>query len=136
MKVKLKKLVQERAMWCCEYCWAQALFSADSFSIEHIIPVSKNGTDEADNLALSCQACNNHKYISTNAIDPVTGIFVPLYNPRIDIWTEHFLWSDDFTEILGISATGRASVLRLQLNRKGLMNLRKVLANAYLHPPF
>jgi uncharacterized protein YjfI (DUF2170 family) len=46
MKAKLKKLVEERAMWCCEYCLAQALFSANVFSIEHIIPASKGGITE------------------------------------------------------------------------------------------
>ncbi len=136
MKQSLKKAVRERAQFCCEYCFAQILFSSDSFSIEHIIPVVKNGLSVLDNLAFSCQRCNNHKYTATETIDPITGSIVPLYNPRVDIWAEHFKWNDDFTEILAISPTGRASVLRLHLNREGLVNLRRVLYQAGLHPPF
>lgn len=43
MKQSLKKEVRERAKFCCEYCFAQMLFSADVFSIEHILPLVKGG---------------------------------------------------------------------------------------------
>lgn len=59
-----------------------------------------------------------------------------LYNPRTDIWAEHFKWDDDFIEILGISPTGRATITRLDLNRLGLLNLRRLLVQAGFHPPF
>ena len=45
-------------------------------------------------------------------------------------------WHEESTEILGISPLGRATVLRLHLNRIGLINLRRVLWQAGLHPPF
>ncbi len=136
MRESLKKEVRERAKNCCEYCFAQAKYSADIFSIEHIIPISMGGLSELYNLALSCQRCNNHKYIATSAVDPATGSFALLYNPRVDIWVEHFLWSNYYTEIVGISPTGRATVNRLQLNREGLINLRQLLFAVDLHPPF
>ena len=65
MKENLKKAVRERARFCCEYCFAQVSFSADVFSIEHIQPLAKGGLSTFDNLALSCQCCNNHKFTST-----------------------------------------------------------------------
>jgi 5-methylcytosine-specific restriction endonuclease McrA len=136
MKPSIKKAVRERAKQCCEYCLAQILFSADVFSIEHIIPVSKGGLTALFNLAFSCQCCNNHKYTSTHVIDPASGSIVPLYNPRLDIWAEHFEWFENFTEIIGISPTGRATVSRLQLNREDLLNLRRVLVDAGFHPPY
>jgi hypothetical protein len=136
MKQSLVKAVRERARFCCEYCFAQALFSSDSFSTEHIIPRIKNGLTVLENLAFSCQRCNNHKFTATESIDPITGSFAPLYNPRTDTWAAHFEWNGDFTEILGISSTGRATVLRLNLNREGLVNLRKVLHQTGFHPPF
>ena len=73
-----KEFITERARGCCEYCWSQLKFSPDPFSIEHIIPLSKSGTYELDNLALSCQGCNNRKYNLTEAIDPIDGKLVPL----------------------------------------------------------
>jgi hypothetical protein len=136
MKALVKKQVQERAKYCCEYCLAQSLISADTFSIEHIIPIAKEGTDDIENLAFSCMRCNGHKYIFTHGTDSVTGNSVPLYNPRKGDWTTHFQWSEDFSEIVGISPTGRATIVRLNVNRENLINLRKVLAAAGLHPPF
>ncbi len=136
MKASIKLLVRERAKYCCEYCIAQLKFSADTFSTEHIIPIVKNGTDAVDNLAFSCQYCNNLKYTAIHAIDPATGNMVNIYNPRKDIWTDHFEWYDNFTIIRGISSTGRATENRLKLNRIGLVNLRKVLFETGFHPPF
>lgn len=81
MTLSLKALVRSRAMNCCEYCLSQERFSADTFSIEHIVPISKGGISDEQNLALSCQGCNNFKYISTQAIDPATGENAPLFNP-------------------------------------------------------
>jgi 5-methylcytosine-specific restriction endonuclease McrA len=90
MKESLKKAVKERAKFCCEYCLAQNLFSADVFSIEHILPVSKGGLTTLINLAFSCQCCNNHKFTAIQSIDLLTGAMAQLYNPRTDIWAEHF----------------------------------------------
>lgn len=131
-----KQLIIQRAQGCCEYCVSQVKFSPDPFSIEHIVPVSKGGTDELDNFALSCQGCNNRKYTHTEAIDPVTGSTVPLYHPRQQKWAEHFVWSENFTRMIGITSTGRATIVRLNLNRSGVVNLREVLSLANRHPPF
>ena len=136
MKESIKQTVQQRAQFCCEYCLAQANISADSFVMEHIIPVIKGGATHVDNLAYSCQRCNNHKFTATHALDAVTGASAPLYNPRCDVWETHFEWSDDFTEIVGKTPTGRATVNRLNLNRVNLVNLRKILVKVGLHPPF
>jgi hypothetical protein len=93
------------------------------------------GTDELENLALSCQGCNNHKYNHIDGIDPVSGEVVPLFHPRHDRWSDHFVWNEDWTIMLGITAIGRATVERLQLNRQGIVNLRRVLASVAEHPP-
>lgn len=130
-----RREIQQRARGCCEYCISQAQFSPDPFSLEHIIPRSKGGTDDLENLALACQGCNNFKYNHTKAIDPITGNSVPLYHPRQHPWHHHFTWSDDRTNIVGITPTGRATVERLRLNREGAVNLRRVLGSIGQHPP-
>lgn len=129
-----KRLVKERARFCCEYCFSQERYSPDSFSMEHIIAVSRGGTDDPENLAFSCQGCNNKKYNHELAIDPATGQDVPLYNPRLHVWADHFCWDENFTLILGTSPIGRAAVDRLKLNRTGVVNLRKVLVERGEHP--
>lgn len=131
----LKNNVVERAEGSCEYCRSQARFATQAFSIEHIIPQSKGGDNSLDNLALACQGCNNHKYNKTEAKDPVTGEIAPLYNPRKHKWSDHFNWNEDFTLIIGITKIGRVTVETLQLNREGLINLRRVLYMASEHPP-
>lgn len=131
----VKKQVEERAKGCCEYCMAQVRYSQDYFSVEHIIPLVGGGTHSMDNLAFSCQACNSHKYISTEAIDSISGEMVPLFNPRNDSWKAHFRWDENFTNIIGVTSIGRATVLKLKLNREGLVNLREVLRTAKKHPP-
>ncbi len=131
-----KQFITQRAQRCCEYCLSQADFSPDSFSIEHIIPTVKGGTNDLENLALSCQGCNNRKYTHTEAIDPVTGSTAPLYHPRQHQWHDQFVWSEDFTRMIGTTPTGRATIKRLDLNRAGVVNLRELLALTHRHPPF
>src|SRR5258708_14064972 len=123
----LLRHVRKRAGNRCEYCQTPSSHSADTFAIEHIVPKSRRGSNEPDNLALSCQGCNGYKYTSVNAIDPVNGALAGLYNPRKDRWSDHFMWNQDYTQILGISPTGRATIVKLRLNREGLVNLREAL---------
>lgn len=131
----LRQRVIARASECCEYCRNQARFSSDPFSIEHIIPRSHDGTDALPNLALACQGCNSHKYTAMEGIDPVTGQMVALFHPRQAPGTDHFTWTVDYTQIIGITPSGRATVELLALNRSGLVNLRSILIQAGEHPP-
>jgi HNH endonuclease len=130
-----KEFITDRARGCCEYCWSQLKFSPDPFSVEHIIPLSKSGTYDLENLALACQGCNNRKYNHTEAIDPISGQLVPLYHPRQQSWSSHFMWSDDLVAMIGISPSGRATIVRLRLNREGVVNLRRLLKEKNVHPP-
>jgi len=131
----LRRLVAERARDCCEYCRSQTAYAMQSFSVEHIVPRSRGGLTVGLNLAWSCQGCNNHKYTKVEAPDPVGGAVVPLFNPRTQRWRDHFTWSNDATLILGLTPSGRATVIALRLNREGLVNLRGVLFEHGAHPP-
>ena len=133
---KTKFFIAQRAAFCCEYCISQEKYAPDYFSIEHIMPQAKKGTNAIENLAFSCLACNSHKYTHTHTIDPISGILVPLYNPRTDIWDNHFRWNNDFSLITGITPIGRATIEKLHLNRISLVNLRLVLAFVGKHPPY
>ncbi len=132
---KQKRFVFERAEGCCEYCCSQSLFAIQPFCIEHIRPRSRGGETKLDNLALSCQGCNNHKYTKMDATDPLTGRIAPLFHPRQDKWIDHFAWNEDCSLIIGQTRSGRATVEALRLNRIGLVNLRKALFETGKHPP-
>ncbi len=134
MNKSLRKAVKIRAKYLCEYCLSPEYFSPDPFECDHILPISKNGKDELENFALSCSGCNGLKHDAIQAIDKGTGQLVPLYNPRKDIWAEHFTWNEGFTLIVGISPIGRATVTKLKLNRQSIINLRTALFKVGEHP--
>jgi HNH endonuclease len=135
MKASLRNSVSERASDCCEYCQMQTTFSHDPFSAEHILPIAKGGLDEFINLAWACLGCNLYKSTTTHVFDLISGDLVPLYNPRINQWSEHFQWTENFTLIVGLTPIGRATIICLKLNRLGLVNLRKLLVAFGKHPP-
>lgn len=45
----------------CAYCDGPLRFEGDSWHIDHIKPLCKGGTNELDNLTLSCARCNLKK---------------------------------------------------------------------------
>ena len=122
-----KSFIQERAEHSCEYCKFPTSYSHDGFHIEHIVPIRLGGSNDLGNLAWSCDGCNTNKWGYLEWLDHATGVKVALFNPRQDIWKNHFRWSDDFTFILGLSPTGRATIDLLKMNRLGLINIRKAL---------
>ncbi|MBM83266.1 MAG: HNH endonuclease [Planctomycetaceae bacterium] len=131
---EIRDAVFARANYQCEYCQTPMKFCPDSPSLEHIEPKSKRGSDDMSNLAMSCQGCNSHKFVSTDSIDPESGRRVPLYNPRRDEWNHHFRWSPDLTVIIGRTSSGRATIKKLQPNRPALINLKLLLCQTSRHP--
>ncbi|MEZ4931724.1 MAG: HNH endonuclease signature motif containing protein [Saprospiraceae bacterium] len=130
-----RAFIEDRAGGLCEYCKASVVFSPHRFTIDHIRPPMFGGTDELDNLAHSCFGCNRCKHDKIAAIDPFSQQEAPLFNPRIQIWKEHFVWHASFIHILGLTPTGRATVAALQLNRSQLVRMRKELIEVDRHPP-
>jgi hypothetical protein len=103
--------------------------------IDHIIPLAADGMSDETNLWLSCPLCNGYKGAKTDAIDPESGVIVPLFNPRTQSWAEHFQWSEDGLAIIGITAIGRATVVAVQLNNPFLTQARRRWVLAGWHPP-
>lgn len=130
-----KQFIIERSKGYCEYCQCPSDFSTELFSIEHIIPRSKNGSDELDNLAYACIGCNIYKSDKTEFVDVVSQSLSNLYNPRTMNWADHFIWDESSTVILGKTAIGRATIEALKLNRRPVKNLRRALIAIGEHPP-
>ncbi len=124
-----------RGSYRCEYCKTPVDFSPEPFDIEHIIPLSKGGSNDLDNLAFACGGCNGYKSARTEGIDPADGNIGRFFNPRKDAWADHFSWSQDFRLIVGLTPVGRTTVTVLQMNRQGLLNLRRLMISAGEHPP-
>jgi hypothetical protein len=47
----------------------------------------------------------------------------------------HFAWNEDFSLVESKTATGRVTITTLELNRKGVVNLRKALVRFGVFPP-
>jgi hypothetical protein len=103
--------------------------------IDHIIPEAAGGSSSEENLWLACVMCNKIKGKQTHGRDPIANRRVRLFNPRQQIWKDHFAWSADGAEIVGKTSCGRATVNALQLNRLYLVIARRHWIAADLHPP-
>jgi 5-methylcytosine-specific restriction endonuclease McrA len=110
-----KQRVRDRAGNCCEYCRVSQASRLTRFQIDHIIAIAHGGSDENDNLCLSCYPCNAFKGTNIAAIDPQTGNATRLFNPRLQEWNDHFRLNNDAT-INGITPEGRTTVAVLRMN--------------------
>lgn len=103
--------------------------------MDHVVPVPEGGGENLENLALACFHCNRRKSNNRTAIDPETLSMVSLFNPRLQRWSEHFTWSGDGLFVMALTATGRATVALLQLNRERIVEIRRADIEVRRHPP-
>lgn len=130
---RLRRLVIQRAANRCEYCGLSQEGQEATFHIDHVTPLAAGGETVAENLALACVSCSLRKAARQTAVDPQTGKEAALYNPRQDTWREHFRWDD--VHLVGLTATGRATVAALDMNRILIVAVRREEAAVGRHPP-
>ncbi|MBW4619204.1 MAG: HNH endonuclease [Cyanosarcina radialis HA8281-LM2] len=136
-----RQYVRNRANYLCEYCHSPEKISTSRFTIDHIQPRSLGGADDANNLALACSRCNQRRYNFIVGRDLETSSTLPLFNPRQQLWSEHFIWTTNATKILGVTAVGRATCDRLDLNderyrgERSIQEARNLWVAAGWHPP-
>lgn len=106
--------VAERAHFSCEYCLVHDDDSYLSFQIDHIISIKHGGGDHLDNLAYSCVSCNRAKGSDIGSVLLPDREFIRLFNPRTDIWENHFKIL--VTEIIPLSTIGKVTIKILDLN--------------------
>lgn len=135
ISARLRRQIEQDAGHRCGYCLSSRRITGAPLDVEHIQPVSLGGGNERENLWLACHRCNRFKSNRTRAPDPLTGESTPLFNPRTQLWTEHFSWSRDGAEIIGQTATGRATIDALQMNNDYVVESRRFWVIAGWHPP-
>jgi hypothetical protein len=111
---QLREFVVQRAGGRCEYCLYPQDAALFRFEMEHVIAEKHGGRTEADNLALACPYCNRAKGSDIGSIDPVTSELTPLFNPRTQLWNEHFVLEG--SGIVPLTSVGRVTVAILQMN--------------------
>ena len=117
--------VSARARHACEYCHAPEIVFNLPFEVEHINPQSFGGETREENLALSCRSCNLYKSNYLSATDELTQTSVPLFNPRREIWSEHFSVNEETGEMKGLTEGGRATIACLRINSQAQLEARK-----------
>lgn len=132
---RLRERIGEQAKHRCGYCLTTELLIGAAMEIDHLLPKSLGGTTEETNLWLACSFCNEYKGTRIVATDPLSGEFVPIFNPRQQHWNKHFAWNETGDLIIGTTAIGRATVTALRLNRPLLIRSRQIWVAAGLHPP-
>ncbi len=124
----ISEQVTKQARHRCGYCLTLEIVSGVPLILEQIIPKIKGGLEVEENLWLACHLCSEAKGTLTEAVDPQTGLSAPLFNPRTQFWISHFAWSHDGQYIIGLTASGRATVEALSLNSEWRRRLRAIWA--------
>ena len=132
---KLKNKIRRQAKNRCGYCLTPQEIISMAFEMEHLRPIADGGTDEEENLWLACRNCNGFKHAKTHAVDPQTNTKTSIFNPRKQIWSEHFEFGEDKTEIIGKTICGRATVIALRLNYEQAVTARIIWVKFGLYPP-
>jgi 5-methylcytosine-specific restriction endonuclease McrA len=119
----VRALVRRRAGDRCEYCLlSQAASALGPLHVEHVIARQHGGSDDPANLALACDRCNFYKGTNLTTVDPESRSVVPLFNPRSDLWSEHFRLEQGW--VVGLTVIGRGTVRLLNMNAEGRVQLR------------
>lgn len=119
----------------CSYCRSSELLTGIPLEIEHIIPRVRGGKTALSNLCLACHRCNEFKGDRIAAYDSVAAKIISIFNPQTQSWHEHFKWSPDGIEIIGITPCGRVTVTALQLNNEDVVAARHLWVAVGFHPP-
>ena len=130
----LREQVAAQARHRCGYCLTAEAVVGIPMELDHVIPEARGGLTEENNLWLACSLCNDCKNDRIAALDPVTGEIERLFDPRHQVWNEHFRWTAEGDRIVGLTSTGRATVAALNLNRPTMVLARQLWVSVGWHP--
>jgi predicted short-subunit dehydrogenase-like oxidoreductase (DUF2520 family) len=85
----------------------------------------------APDLALACPFCNHFKGSDLGSIDPVTGLLIPFFHPRIQDWDDHFALEG--AKIAPLTPEGRVTTIIFQFNHSDRIAERWPLVEAEMY---
>ncbi len=123
----VRQAIRQRARLSCEYCRIPEAATFVGCQVDHVIAEKHGGQTVLDNLALSCVFCNRFKGTDIASLD-ASGRIVRLYNPRADLWSDHF-------EVTGViiqprSSIAEATVALLRMNIPDRLLERELISEA------
>jgi hypothetical protein len=125
MNAGLREQVRRRAKDRCEYCQMPQNGTVLPHEADHIRSQKHHGPTTADNLCWACSWCNSFKGTDVAAYVPGTTEIVPLFNPRTQVWDEHFNWEGGI--LRAKTATASATIELLRMNQPERIDHRKLL---------
>jgi HNH endonuclease len=125
--------VRARAAGRCEYCMMHESLQGATFHLEHIIPSSRGGLFNLDNIAWACPTCNLRKSNRVQGLDSESRTMVSLFDPCLQRWWDHF--EIDGYYIKGKTPIGRATILLLDLNQAARIRIRQAEEVFGMFPP-
>jgi hypothetical protein len=102
--------------------------------VDYIVPEAEGGKTKLANVCLCYRTCNGYNGRRIHARDPLTGRRVRVFHPRRQQWTRHFAWSAGGVQLVGFTASGRATIEALQMNNDLIAHLRQLWIALRLHP--
>lgn len=129
---ELRRQVIERAQGRCEYCLIHEADTPEPHHIDHIIARKHGGKTVLKNLALAYARCNRHKGADFAALDPDTQQPVPLFNPRVQNWDDHFSLQE--ARLIGRTLTGELTLILLRINDDVAIAQRRRLIRNHRYP--
>lgn len=124
ISAELRRQVVSRAENICEYC---LIHEDDTFfgcHVDHVISEKHGGSTTVDNLAYACPVCNLRKGSDIASLTSAS-ILTRLYNPRTDVWAQHFTLSG--AVIVPRTAIGEVTVSLLQLNGERVLERQELI---------
>ena len=95
------------------------------FQMDHIRAQKHAGSSNWENLAWSCLACNSFKGPNVAGYEPDSDRLSPLFNPRHDVWSQHFAWNGPV--LMGLTPVGRTTITVLRINQPDRIEHRRLL---------
>ena len=86
------------------------------------------------NLAYACAFCNLNKGTDLGSIVWGTGNLVRFFNPRRDVWADHFRFDEDEAAIAPLTEIGEVTARILEFNISDRLAERQLLQEAGSYP--
>jgi HNH endonuclease len=137
ISAELRRLVIARADSLCEYCLTQEEDTFVGCEVDNIVSEKHGGPTEAENLAYACLICNRNKGSDVGSFVPPLSNqrFVRFYNPRTDLWPDHFAMSEpDDVTICPLTEIGDVTARILDFNGSERLLERRALKEVGRYP--
>lgn len=132
ISAELRRLVAVRAGNSCEYCLIREGDTYFGCEVDHLISVKHGGVTVEGNLAYTCRLCNRRKGSDIASIKWQTGELIRFFDPRTQLWEEHFQLEGAL--ILPLTDSGEVTVRIFGLNAEERIRERDMLISLGDYP--